>query len=1065
MSDSHTFQLQRFYYGTLVDQANRTSGVPGVIGRTPGVTAEHIADCVKSARLAPPHLKETSDDLPGAIGLFRGEASEFIIAKAQRNQAGYVQVLYVLTPIEPLRVLGGNILAFRSLAMADMPSFRGIKEDLQLYELHIPGAPSRDSQIDTLLDLLTFCQDSSKSIEGILAGVVQGWPLAIVNSPSSTDLRLRFIQGLLSLLPVPARVGITFVTHVEDAAGCPAQIKFLSGDARPAKHIIYDWQGGNLLTPPPADSYSRYMLAQLRLDPSLVVEQTEQLSRTTVWRAMHRENLGRALSWVSRRAAIDQTVLEGQPADRDTVAAILREDPTLTDELRLAYARHLLAFTLALNDPEAADVIPTIAVSSHDVAEMVTDQLNSAIAGGQATIVHRLIERWLLRIPEASALSWHAVLHDAVRQEMRQLVDTGQAKQSLQLLDTIRVAHAKLRMHDVLPDLVKIAQPAAQQHAPLAKALFLIAVETLPAGELHRLLTEEQFSKHLPPETRTALQFLQPEPRHAAPALVLDHGARVFGDGHRMLVLARLVEWAMYLQRSELVTTTGLQALLVMAQSPEAHRFETVIQHVVDDFSQADVIQVLDPPGPRVLVQLLLHIGAYDQAVGLLEFYQNTVFGPQRLEQFTALAGEVFRLTPLAAPVMDDALGHLEGSQIRPEPRAMIYCCALMNQQWPAETGLAARRLTSMLFNDHHLIHTIGHDNALKLLHLHARPRNALDTLRVAAALIDHTLDMGNQGAVLISSMWPHITWDSSVTDASLELLRRYIRGIPANTIPDLIGFFERELGADIADKIRATYLMQRVMGSRDLLEFASDIHTASRLLIDIATAYHADKELPPNHRLRRELDTMTGGLNKQERQRVAQNILDITRHILDLGQHRSRSTDQVSVEKLLVRQQTTPLNGVDLMRMLGGHFADGKPIDLQLSREAMAHIFGSRSAAMFLRETDVIARLLRALVEAFTNIPPGPRPSSKAFVSEFASLWSSLSLYNQRRIRDQFAADAQHLADVISIMADRGSDRVLQDTGLGRQLATGQRQPRTALETLRWIHGYFARMHLRTRS
>ena len=49
-----------------------------------------------------------------------------------------------------------------------------------------------------------------------------------------------------------------------------------------------------------------------------------------------------------------------------------------------------------------------------------------------------------------------------------------------------------------------------------------------------------------------------------------------------------------------------------------------------------------------------------------------------------------------------------------------------------------------------------------------------------------------------------------------------------------------------------------------------------------------------------------------------------------------------------------------------------------------------------------------------------------KALADELASLWSSLSLYNQRRIQESFARDCQQLADVISLMADKTNDRVL---------------------------------------
>jgi hypothetical protein len=369
-----------------------------------------------------------------------------------------------------------------------------------------------------------------------------------------------------------------------------------------------------------------------------------------------------------------------------------------------------------------------------------------------------------------------------------------------------------------------------------------------------------------------------------------------------------------------------------------------------------------------------------------------------------------------------------------------------------------------MIFNDSNLIQVVGQENILKLLEFHARQKDALDALRVGAALVDHALEQGIQGAALLTRMWPSITWDGEVSEAALELLRRYMRGVPAQQAPALIGYFEKELGATIAHALRATYLMRQVMGESGLLRFSEDIHTATQLLVDIATTFHTNKELPPMHRLRRDLDTMTGGLSERERTRVAENTFKITRQVYELGRDRSVKRARQTAELQLIQGKISPQNGVDLLCFVGGHFARREAIPLNLAREAMAHIFGSRSAAMFLRETDAITRLLEGLQTAFQG-KNTPQVVPEALRTELDSLWGTLSLYNQRRIQDQLAQDCQHLAEVIGVTSDRGSERVLSDGGVGRQLETGQRQPQTALEALRWINGYFARKHIRTRT
>jgi hypothetical protein len=1064
VSDSQVYQLAQVYFGNLVSNRKQVSDTPGVIARTPDITPTQVNECLSLARLAPPSPSETAPEMPGALGLFRGETIDFILARSQRNDAGYPQLQCVLAPIAPLRALGGNALALRALGMAAMPSFATTNPNLAPFELRDPRPPTSDEQTDAMLNLLLYCEDKFQNVESILAALVQGWPLAIVNSPPSLEKRLQFTQGLLSLLPIPARIGITFATHVRDPLSSQVQIKFLSESATPPQHVAYDWGSGKFLTPVPEDSYSHYIIAQLRLDPSLVIEQTEQLSRTAVWRAMRKENLGRALAWVSRRAAVDGAVREGQPADRETVAAILREDPTLSDDLRQVYARHLLAFALALNEPESADVIPTVCITNQNVAKTVVEQLLAAIENERAAIVYALVERWLLRISEAVDLQWHNVLHAAAKQRLSDLFSQRDLPQTLEFMRRIQQAPPVLRFKEVVPDLVQLALSAARANPDLAREVFLMGIGALPAGDLYRLLNDEKFREQLPPEAQTALSYLEPEARQPVPPQVLDQAARVFGDGQRMLVLTRLVEWALYLQRIELIDTGALQALLVIVQSPQAEDFGALVQQAVDELSEVSILQTLKPPGPRILVQLLLQIGQYGQAIGQLEFYQNAVFGPDRLKEFAQLAGEVFRMTALAPEALTQALAQLEGSQIRPEPRAVIYTSSLVNRQWAKDQDYAARRLTTMIFNDNSLIAIIGHENTLKLLDFYARPKNALDTLRVAAALVDHTLHLGAEGAALIARMWPSITWNAEVADAAVELLRRFARGVSPTETPTLVAYFERELGPEISEMLQATRLVRQAIAAADLMKFADNVSIATQLFIDIASVYHTNKELPPTHRLRHDLDTMTGGLSEQERRQVADNTFDITRQIYELGQQSARRRGKPLPPDALIQGQTMPQNGLDLLRFIGGHVAQHQSLPFDLEREEMGHIFGSRSAAMFLRETTAITQLLSDLQAAFDQ-QNTDLISPKALGAELDSLWSGLSLYNQRQIRESFALNCQQLAEVIQVMAEGASDRLLSDSGIGSQLETGQRQPRTALETLRWINGYFARKHIRTRT
>src|SRR5258708_9449101 len=160
-----------------------------------------------------------------------------------------------------------------------------------------------------------------------------------------------------------------------------------------------------------------------------------------------------------------------------------------------------------------------------------------------------------------------------------------------------------------------------------------------------------------------------------------------------------------------------------------------------------------------------------------------------------------------------------------------------------------------------------------------------------------------------------------------------------------------------------------------------------------------------------------------------------------------------------LLKGEITPTTGLDALMWIGGLMSNGKAYPLSLEHEAPAFIFGSRSINMLLRETDLLVRLLDGLIEVFPeNDTTGV--DLRMWTAEIQALWAVLTLYKQRQISPELAEDAQLLAQVINVIGDKGNERSFQSSGYGRQLQTGRAQPRSVIEALRWVSGYFGREH-----
>jgi hypothetical protein len=1034
-----------------------------VLGRTPGIRPEHLAECWRAATLMPPLPKHCTPDMPGSMGIFRGEAIDYILAKAQAGPAGNPQLQYMLVPSAAMRWLSGNVRLFEAFAFEPIPQFAAPRSDLNPFVIDNIEPADAETQTEDLLTLIDACKGNLKVVGGLLAGLVQAMGLGIVNAPLSLHERITFVQGLLTLLPAPARTAITFATSVIDPSQTNSQIKFLAADMRPNRHLIYDWAAGKLLTDPPEDVYSKYIMAQLRLDTSLVLEQTNKLARTAVWRAMRKDDMANALAWVSRRASLDSAVQDGLPADRNMVAAILREDPTLPEDLRLSYSRHLIAMSLALDDPAACDIIPTLTVQNKDLAEALFEQLRNAIGTEQAMAVYHLVERWLLQPPMGVDTSaWRPLLGITVLSRATALL-TGDVTALTKFLEQLLDANPALQLEPIIAQIIGLSRKRGYENADVARVVFLLAVTYLPAGGLQRLMGEAPLVAQLPEPLRAAFPHLTPDRSKAAPLSLLAKAGSVFGAERQPMILSRLVEWAMLIQRLDLVDVDALRGLTKIASSPQGARFDTLIFHVIEDLSPLNILKTLDAEVPQYLVELSMARGRYPEAIRQLEFYQNMLYKGTKQEDLAGITNSIFREVPLTIPQYTEALSAMQDSQLKPIARANAYIGALEANKWGPEIEFAARQLTSILFADPRMTGQIGVESALKLLRANATRRDAMEALRLAGALVEYALLLNEKGPDLIAVIYSLVNWSPEVSDAALEILRSYIRRAPISLAKDLPRILGEKHGEAVRRSLEAAYRLRIMLGGTDFMAFAEQLKFATFLLTDMGITYHESQDLPAIHKLRRTVEGMPGGISEDERKRLALNLNTIGQQILKLTQVASnRKMGRHEAETLrtkLLNAEVTPQNGLEALTWLGGLFGEGNIYPLDLKREAPPHMLGSRSVNMLLRETDLIVSLFNGLIDAFPE-KDTLSIDIKDWTAEIDSLWRLLSLFKQRQIQGELGEDSQLLSQLIRALGEKGHERSFQSGGYGRQLQQGRAQPRSAIDALRWLNGYYAREH-----
>ena len=1058
------FQLQRFYFGVMMKDG-QPQGAPTVLSCTPNVSKAQIDECLRICRLEPPLPAQSSDDMTSSIGLYRGETIDYVFAISRVTSAGLPQLLFLLLDSVLVRKLGGNLKPFIGLAHAEMPIFES-QRPLKPLVLENPKSIDNTDQTDAMQELLVYCQDNMKAVEGLLTALIQAQNVAILNAPPSLETRLTFLKGLLSMLPLPARVVLTFATNVVKPEHSAAQVKFMATDEAPPEHIIFNWENGTLFpTAYENHDYARFILSQLRLDPSKVIEQTELLARTAVWRAIRKENLSSALHWVSRRAKIDSAVKAGQPADRETVAGILREDPTLSDDLRVEYSQHLLKFTLALREWETADQIPAIAAGHRDVADAVFNQLRNTATHEHPLETYDLVEHWLTEIPEARALPWQQALYGSAIVHVEALIKSNDIPTLTAFIYRLCNTEPILKLDQVASKIILLIRSLAHQSDELAQATLILAASHLPAGDFQKLLTDVELTKRLPAPQKHAIALLQPlEPSTEVPKNALAEGATSAPVDYRTVILMRFVEAAFHLRRTSLIGQHEFQGLLLLAESGQVEPYKSIIKYVVEEFAKPEKVKPLNSTEQTLLPRLYFMVGAIDQGMRLLEYYQNELFTVERLDDFVNLVGEIFVRTDLSLEQIVKILNAFEGRKLRPEPRLRALIASLVNKKWDAKMEGIANYVTAMLDADNELMPIVGVKNALRLLQFHTEHQNKVDAVRVATCIANNALAMKDQGPPTLVQAYQHIAANPQMQSVGVDLLRLYIRKLPHSQTEKLPAFFGEKLSMDVGEALRATRMMRIITGGNDFLKLAEMIEMTTDLMTDIAITYNVGKEHPPEHRLRRDIDSMAGNLTPEERQQVTENLFEIAKFVYGLGSQRtqikkSKRMGQSTRGVVDEIKHTTPPNAPEFMQWLGLNFTKTIEMELDLERDAHTHIFGERSAAMLYRESTLIREFLSRLSTAFPDGSP-PTFTADTLLAEVASLWADISLFNQRQIEEIVSKQSQQVGLLLRHIADRTNRKVFTDSGHGKKLEEGKLQPVSELEALRWLSGYFGRKH-----
>ncbi len=1019
-----------------------------MLAKTQGVTDDVVAEALRLAFLPPTKVKGE-----GGWAILRGRQHiPFLFVESEVGEAGQSVLHYVIMPSESVRALSGNLRVFNPVLNIPAPEYDGIGNKLKPLELNGVTPSSAEQEVDDILDFMMATHNRMHVMESLLGAVVRGTPVWIANAPQDANQRLIFLSGLLNLLPPSVRFAVTYATHTLPSTQIDVQIRFITDASEaPADTVVYNWQDGSFAGPEIQEGYSRFIVSQLRLDAELVVQQTRRLTQVASWRVKEGDRLADALAYASQRLSTDDAVLNGQPVEVSDTADMLANDPTLSDDLRLAYARHLMSFSVALGELEHAEPLGIMLGQSADLAETAYNRLREATTQGVAGDVYDLMAKWLQNPLGPQGQQWINLTHTAATVYFQDMIDAGDVPEIILFLQDVDKAGIAVNADRLMPKLLDMAKPIAPGDRRLAARVFLYSCRYAPLSDIANLLNNPQFTRHLPDDTQEFLALLQ-DRAPITKANTLVNAVRSFKAARR-LILVRMIELAMSRGHPEVIDENVLKQLVVIGGTELGDRHADVLFHVVKTLSTDDNLPRLSASEQRLVLAILLALGAYKDLAGEMLRHSRLLYGPDEQTAYAQMVQQLFSDYPIAPDDLLEALGIIDANGIKSLPLVMVHTGAIRAQKEPSEAAdRAAANATEMLERQPSLLSVMPMDGMQTLVAYHLRRRDVDALERTAVLLPDVATRYGTRTVKMMGQIYQSLNWDERLQASRLEMLRRYVRNIDPEEAQVAVSGLGQALGEDVHSQLNAVNAIKQLTDSQPIEDYAAQLHRAADFLHDTAAAYVNGRNLPSIKSLVTDLDSLPGGLSDKERRQLAQHLIDVGQLMLQLGErHRSvRNSNSDARIQALIKAEADPQSAIELLQLMSSHLAEGERLSIPVAEQTHPRPLPSRSGPILAEELTVT----RAVLMAMVRVEPGT--DANAVQAEFLSRWYAVSAEERKRLGDNFAKDLQRVAKIVPMIAGQGDARALEETGLGRRLENNRAKPRNTIEFYRFASGYY---------
>jgi len=886
-------------YATNHDQNDKTFQL---LAYSEGVPSQDISTYQQVIQLTPfPHEDEHESQ---AIGMAQYDENTALLARTHYQQGNleFPVYQYIMIPYEVLSGIGARIAPLQNLINTSIPIYQA--HHIAVLPLILPpittgNLNTRVKQIETLItDLLSNRFELALTL---LGAMLHERHLLIRNFPQSLPERTALIQGLRMLLPSAIAMRINFSTNVTDLPADIPHVMF-ADDFDDVSQWVIDWERPEIIPAVLEHPYIGLLRQLWHNDVSDFVADIKPMDILSL-SFIKQADLSKNLTDLTARFTLDLQVRHGDTVATDAMVTALEGESAPQGRLRYQYIEKLLQNALNNRDTVAGKLVAE-ELNRDDNLDAALSRVFDDMLETQPDTVYVFIrnrlnnlgidDRWIVRLQQAAKNSLDVAIED------------GDVQTLVGWLELIAREPVNYQLEDILRDGILKAQPRARDNGELGIRLILITTRRVP-DILDQLYNDDALMNALPRDVGQALR-----------ETTTDSLENLIDDVPEYFLLALF--HATQTDHSDIVNNTIMQYLWTLYRAEEPVNLPMI-------YRPASLVRLLGTQSSTLLTE-----GAISFLLEkIIDRGDNQLF----VEVATHLANREM-LFPRLSQILQKDERSFEQVQaymnwvadidnVAPQNIADTYIVLLDYWNWSADTQSMVEAFARLLgqhpsldVSSRHLwklfetCTALGVDSATRVainqLLQQLQQEDDVEKIVQGISRIYQTVGSNKSGIATIDGWWRQFT-----STCSLVQLQRIDRELDAQRILEA----PRQI-------LRSAIAMRRLMGNRDLTEFADAIQTAYSILESITDAF--DKSTLTDidaTTIRNELNNMGDDLSPDERFVLAKNLRELAQHITQMADKRSKPSlmrSDEAIDRQLMQGDANPQGSIDVMKWMAGY-------------------------------------------------------------------------------------------------------------------------------------------------